>query len=80
MIPNFIIPSEYEMLEALSKNTGVAVVWNCNARPFIQDKKLQIVWDSKQMPSTEVFLLSGKNDNLINAFQEIEAELKIVLE
>jgi hypothetical protein len=37
MIPNFIIPSEYEMLEALS--TGVAVVWNCNAKPFIQDKK-----------------------------------------
>jgi hypothetical protein len=26
MIPNFIIPSEYEMLDALSKNAGVAVV------------------------------------------------------
>jgi hypothetical protein len=35
MIPNYIIPSEYEMLEALSKNTGVAVVWNCNAKAFI---------------------------------------------
>jgi hypothetical protein len=57
MIPNFIIPSEYEMLDALSKNAG-AVVWNCNAKPFIQDKKLKIVWDSKQMPHTEVFLLS----------------------
>jgi DNA-binding transcriptional LysR family regulator len=80
MIPNFIIPSEYEMLDALSKNAGVAVVWNCNAKPFIQDKKLKIVWDSKQMPHTEVFLLSGKNDNLTSAFQEIEAEVKIVLE
>jgi DNA-binding transcriptional LysR family regulator len=80
MISNFIIPSEHEMLEALSKNTGVTVVWNCNAKQFIRDKKLQIVWDSKQMPSTEVFLLSGKNDNLINAFQEIETELKKVLE
>ena len=80
MIPNFIIPSEYEMLESLSKNTGVAVVWNCNAKPFIQDKKLKTVWDSKQMPNTEVFLLSAKNDNLTSAFQEIEAELKIVLE
>jgi hypothetical protein len=55
MIPNFIIPSEYEMLDALSKNAGVAVVWNCNAKSFIQDKKLKIVWDSKQMPHTEVF-------------------------
>jgi hypothetical protein len=31
------------------------------------------------MPHTEVFLLSGK-DNLTSAFQEIEAEVKIVLE
>jgi hypothetical protein len=29
------------MLDALSKNTGVAVVWNCNAKPFIQDKKTE---------------------------------------
>jgi predicted HAD superfamily phosphohydrolase len=80
MIPNFIIPSEYEMLEALSKNSGVSVVWNCNAKPFIQDEKIQLVWDSAQMPSTEVFLLSGKNETLTSAFQEIESELKKVLE
>jgi hypothetical protein len=41
------------------RKTGVAVVWNCNAKPFIQDKKLKIVWDSKQMPYGS-FLLSGK--------------------
>jgi DNA-binding transcriptional LysR family regulator len=80
MIPNFIIPSEYEMLEALSKNSGVSVVWNCNAKPFIQDEKIQLVWDSAEMPSTEVFLLSGKNETLTSAFQEIESELKKVLE
>jgi hypothetical protein len=39
MIPNYIVPSEYEMMEALSKNTGVSVVWNCNAKAFIYDKK-----------------------------------------
>jgi hypothetical protein len=50
---------------------------NCNAKPFIQDKKLKIVWDSKQMPHTEVFYY--QNDNLTSAFQEIEAEVKIVL-
>jgi hypothetical protein len=26
------------MLDALKKNAGVAVVWNCNVKPFIQDK------------------------------------------
>jgi hypothetical protein len=65
MIPNFIIPSEYEMLDALSKNAGVAVVWNCNAKSFIQDKKLKIVWDSKQMPK----FYYRVNDNLTSAFQ-----------
>jgi DNA-binding transcriptional LysR family regulator len=79
MIPSFIIPSEYEMLEILSKNTGIAVVWDVNATLFIQDKKLQLLWNSKQMPSTEVFLLSGKNDNLNTIFQNIEVELKAVL-
>lgn len=80
IIPNYIIPSEYEMLGLLSKNTGVAVVWNCNAKTFLQDKKLQLLWDSKQMPKTEVFILSGKNDNFNTAFQEIETVLKTILE
>jgi DNA-binding transcriptional LysR family regulator len=79
MIANYIIPSEYEMLEILSKNTGVAVVWDINAKNLIQEKKLQMIWNSKQMPSTDVFLLSGKNDNLSAIFQDIESELKGVL-
>lgn len=80
MIPNFFIPSEYEMLEALSKNTGLAVVWDCNSKGFIKDKKLQQIWDSKEMPNTEVFLMSGKNDTLTSAFEIITAELKKALE
>jgi DNA-binding transcriptional LysR family regulator len=79
MIPNYIIPSEYEMLEILSENTGVAVVWNINARNFISQNKVQLLWNSKQMPITEVFLLSGKNDNLNAIFEKIELELKRVL-
>ena len=79
MVPNYIIPSEYEMLEILSKNTGLAVAWNINAKNFILEKKLQLIWNSKEMPTTEVFLLSGKNDNLSNFFQEISEELKLVL-
>ncbi|MNF27146.1 HTH-type transcriptional regulator YjiE [compost metagenome] len=80
MIPNYIIPSEYEMLDLVSKNTGIAVTWNCNAKSFINDGKLQLLWDTKEMPSTNVFLLSGKNDNLSAVFENIVAELKRVLE
>ncbi|RBN49864.1 LysR family transcriptional regulator [Flavobacterium psychrolimnae] len=80
MIPNYIIPSEYEMLEIISKNTGIAVVWDCNAKSLIEENKIQLLWNSKQMPSTEVFVLSGKNDNLSTIFENIQIELKRVLE
>jgi hypothetical protein len=53
------------MLMRFRKNAGVAVVWNCNAKSFIQDKKLKIVWDSKQMPK----FYYRVNDNLTSAFQ-----------
>jgi DNA-binding transcriptional LysR family regulator len=80
MVPNYIIPSEYEMLEILSKNTGIAVVWNINAKNLIAENKLQLLWDCKQMPSTEVFLLSGKKVDISTIFEKIEQELKIILE
>lgn len=80
MVPNYIIPSEYEMLELLSKNTGVAVVWNINARELLAEKKIQLLWDSNQMPGTEVFLLSGKKENITAIFENIEVELKKVLQ
>ncbi|MFV5696836.1 LysR family transcriptional regulator [Flavobacterium sp. ZT3R17] len=79
MVPNYIIPSEYEMLEILSRNTGIGVVWDINAKNFIAEKRAQLLWNSKQMPTTEVFLLSGKNENLSAIFENIQAELKSVL-
>ena len=79
MIPNYIIPSEYEMLEIIAKNTGVAVVWNINVKNFILENKIQLLWDSKDMPHTEVFLLSNKKENLTAIFDKIELKLKNLL-
>jgi DNA-binding transcriptional LysR family regulator len=79
IIPNYIIPSEYEMLELLSKNTGIAVVWNINTKNFLAEKKIQLLWDSSEMPSTEVFLLSRNKENKLEFFENIEVELKKVL-
>lgn len=79
MVPNYIIPSESEMLEVLSKNLGVAVSWDINTRSFIQDEKLQLLWETNQMPETAVYLLSTKNTGFNLAAQEIEEELKKVL-
>lgn len=79
IIPNFIIPSEFEMLSAMEKNNGIAVSWDCNVKYFIAEEKLQLLWDCNKMPCTDVFLLSGKNDHFNTAFQVIEAELKSTL-
>lgn len=79
MVPNYIIPSEYEMLELLSKNSGVAVTWNCNARKFIQQNKLQLVWNSFHVPEVYVYLLAAKNNNLKTFFDTISNEVRISL-
>jgi len=79
MVSNYIIPSEFEMLEALSKNSGVAVTWDINARSFIQEERLQLLWKSDQMPVTSVYLLSAKNTGINSVAQEIESELKKLL-
>jgi hypothetical protein len=67
------------MLEILSKNTGIAVVWDINAKDFIAQKRIQLLWNSKKMPKTEVFLLSGKNENLSPIFDDIQIQLKSIL-
>ncbi|WP_432672581.1 LysR family transcriptional regulator [Flavobacterium sp. SM2513] len=79
MIPNYIIPSEYEMLEVLSKNTGVTVTWNINAKSFIEEERLQVLWESDQMPLTSIYLLSAKNASFNSGAQLIEDQLKKVL-
>ncbi|WP_166921206.1 LysR family transcriptional regulator [Flavobacterium poyangense] len=79
MVPNYIIPSEYQMLETLSRNSGVAITWSCNAKQFIEDKKLQLLWKSDQLPDVDVFLLTAKNNNLNSLFEIISTELKAVL-
>jgi DNA-binding transcriptional LysR family regulator len=76
MIPNYIVPSEYEMLELLSKNEGVAITWNCIARRFIQQNKLQLVWNSFHVPEVYVYLLAPKNSNVKSFFDIIATEVR----
>ena len=79
MVPNYIIPSEFEMLEILSKNSGIAITRNCIARKFIQQNKLQLLWNSFHVPEEYVYLLAAKNNNLKTFFDTIAAELNTAL-
>ncbi|WP_338377815.1 LysR family transcriptional regulator [uncultured Flavobacterium sp.] len=75
MISNYIIPSESEMLSTLTDNSGVSVVWNINAKHYLKAKKLQLLWDSPKMPSTEIYLLARKNDTLNSILDEVKEEI-----
>ncbi|WP_130734940.1 LysR family transcriptional regulator [Flavobacterium sp. J27] len=77
MISNYIIPSENEMINTLSKNSGLAVVWDSNAKTFLEEGKIQLLWNSPKMPNTKVFLLSRKNDTLNSVLDEVLSEIKV---
>jgi DNA-binding transcriptional LysR family regulator len=77
IVPNYIIPSESEMLEMLSRNSGIAITWNCNSRKYIKENKLQLLWNSFHVPEEYVYLLSAKNNNLNSFFETISKELKL---
>lgn len=77
IVPNYIIPSESEMLEMLSRNSGIAITWNCNSRKYIKENKLQLLWNSFHVPEEYVYLLSAKNNNLNSLFDTISKELKL---
>lgn len=79
IISNYIIPSESQLLTALSENFGVSVVWDINAKPFIEENKLQLVWNSPKMPSTEIYILSRKNDTLSSILEEVQEEMRSYL-
>ncbi|VXB81006.1 LysR family transcriptional regulator [Flavobacterium sp. 9AF] len=79
LISNYIIPSENELLTALSRNLGLAIVWNINAKDFIKKGDVQLLWDSPKMPSTSVYLLSRKNDALNVILEEVFIGVKAIL-
>ena len=75
MISNYIIPSEAEMLLALIENSGLSVVWDVNAKKYLRENKIQLVWNSSKMPSTDVYLLARKNDTLNSILDDVKEEI-----
>ena len=79
IVSNYIIPSEAEMLNTLAENSGVAIVWDINAKQLLQENKIQLVWDSSKMLATEVYLLARKNDTLNSILEDVREELKCLV-
>ena len=59
VIPNYVIPNEYETLFQLSNGTGLSIALDINAAPFINSGKL-IAWDIVPVPFRKLSLLANK--------------------
>lgn len=57
---NYIIPNEYFMLEELSKVEGVGVTVLENAKEFIDNQSLKLIWQSDTYPERDYFLIAHK--------------------
>ena len=79
MVSNYIIPSEMEMLATLAENSGVSIVWDINAKRYLKENKIQLVWNSSKMPSTVIYLLARKNDTVNSILEEIKEEIKVFI-
>lgn len=59
IVPNYVIPNEFETLFQLSQSSGLSVALDTTAAPFIKDKTLQIC-DIPPIDFRPVSLLSSK--------------------
>jgi len=60
IIPNYIIPNEYEVLFQLSHGKGLTVALNTNVAPFAKDGSLQS-FEIKKIIFRELVLIANKN-------------------
>ena len=59
IVPNYVIPNEFEALEQLAKGSGVSVALDTNAKPFVENGTLQLI-DIDPIPFRTVSLIANK--------------------
>lgn len=57
---NYIIPNEYFMLQELTKTEGVCVTVLENAKGFIEEGELKLIWKSSTYPDRDYYLIAHK--------------------
>lgn len=62
---NYVIPNEYFMLQELTKVEGLAVALEENAKEFIRNKTLKLIWQSQDYPLREYYLIAHKKQKVL---------------
>ncbi|MEM6346666.1 MAG: LysR substrate-binding domain-containing protein [Bacteroidota bacterium] len=74
---NYVIPNEYFMLQALTQSLGICVALKENAQAFLNNKSLQLIWESPDYPLRDYYLVAHKKQrDLFEMLKELfQAEL-----
>lgn len=62
---NYIIPNEYFMLQELTKVEGICVTLEENAKEFITNKSLKLIWKSVNYPTRDYYLIAHKKQKVL---------------
>lgn len=73
---NYIIPNEYFMLQEMTQVQGLGVTVLENAKEFIANGTLKLVWQSKAYPERNYYLISHKKQK--NLFERLRSQLSRV--
>lgn len=57
---NYVVPNEYFMLQELSKVPGICVTLKENAKEFIDNQSLKLIWQCDDYPVREYYLIAHK--------------------
>ncbi|MEP1782667.1 LysR family transcriptional regulator [Reichenbachiella sp.] len=79
---NYTIPNEYFMLQELTKTEGICVTLLENAKEFLKNGTLKLIWQSVLYPERNYFLIAHKKQKsffelLKNTFQNNAANQEI---
>lgn len=62
---NYVIPNEYYMLQELTKVEGICVTLEENAKEFIANKSLKLIWHSDDYPLRDYYLIAHKKEKVL---------------
>lgn len=70
---NFIIPNEYFMLQEMTQTAGIGVTVLENAKTFLENNALKLIWQSAAYPDRGYYLIAHKKEKAF--FESVRAAL-----
>lgn len=70
---NYVVPNEYFMLQELTRVRGICVTLKENAKEFLDNQSLKLIWQSDDFPHRDYYLIAHKKQK--DLFEMLKALL-----